>query len=170
MGFYAYLEILNNGKFPIVRENGVNVGTPLEAFIAVYMNYKEFDKGSLELSWFKKFEELSSINLRKICWITYAGEWDYSFHEYEKFVTDQDPARAISEAEFKEMIETIEKTWSPLDEILQVVTEIVRILPIMGGDTYWFSQNYTINAFRALYIILNDAAKQGAKSVRIQLL
>jgi hypothetical protein len=92
----------------------------------------------------------------------------YSPDEYDRFIAEWGRIIGrLSEAEFKKRLEDREKTWRPIDEILPAVEEVVRLLPQMGEDTYWYVAKNTQPAFQALLNTLKQAQNRGGKKVRI---
>jgi hypothetical protein len=92
----------------------------------------------------------------------------YSPDEYDRFIAEWGRIIGrISEAEFKKRLEDREKKWRPIDELLPIVEEIVRYLPGMGEDTYWYTAISTQPAFQALLNALKQAQNKGGKKVRI---
>ncbi len=92
----------------------------------------------------------------------------YSSDEYDRFLADWGRIYGkISEAEFKKKLEEVEKMWTPIDELLPAVEEIIRLLPQMGEDTHWYAAENTQPAFRGLLNTLKQAQNKGGKKVRI---
>ena len=168
MGFYAFLEVDNGESISIDEGNGLNVGTPLIAFLGTYQSALSSGEGSTELRWFTRLEEQSKINLRILTKIFYGEDLLYSPDEYEQFLADWSLIEGmISEEEFKRKLEGLERLWTPIDEIIPIVEEIVRILPKMKGDTHWYTAEDTQPAFKGLLNTLKKAQKKGGKKVRI---
>ena len=167
MGFYAYLEV-DNGESLSIKENGPNEGTPLTAFLGTYLSAITRSEGSPELRWFARLEDQSSVNLRILTEIFYGEDMLYSPDEYDRYLADWGRiVGKISEAEFKKKLDDVEKMWTPIDEILPAVEEIIRLLPQMGEDTHWYKAEDTQPAFRGLLNTLKQAQNKGGKKVRI---
>jgi hypothetical protein len=168
MGFYAYLEVDNGESLSIDEENGLNIGTPLTAFLGTYLSAISRSEGSLEFRWFTQLEEKSSENLRILTKIFYGEDSLYSPDEYERFLADWSLIIGrISEDEFRQKLEDVEKMWTPIDEILLIIEEIIRLLPQMGENTHWYTAEDTRPAFQALFNTLKQAQNRGGKKVRI---
>jgi hypothetical protein len=165
MGFYASLEIDNGENLPIRNENNINMGNPLIAFLEMYSGWEKYDEESEKYQWFQEVENKARTSPRILTEIYYGGELLNYPDDYDQFVkTFGDP---ISEPEFKKMMD-IEKTWKPISVIIPAVEEILRLLPLMGENTYWYSTTDTPEAFQALLKTLKLAQKRGGKNVRIQ--
>jgi hypothetical protein len=61
----------------------------------------------------------------------------------------------------------VENKWGDIDDVLNSVKEITRILPTLGDDTYWYVKTITITTFKTLTRILHKAKSCGGKKVRI---
>jgi hypothetical protein len=168
MGFYAFLEVDNGESLSIDDENGLNVGTPLVAFLGTYQSATSGAERSAELRWFTRLEEQSSVNLRKVTKIFYGEHLLYSADEYKRFLADWGPiVGRVSEIEFKQRMEDRERMWVSIDEIYPTTDEIIRLLPQMGVDTHWYTAGDTQPAFQALLNLLKHVRNEGGKNVRI---
>jgi len=168
MGNYAYLEIDTDGLQSIRDVNGLNVGKPLMAFLGVYQSVISRAEESPELTWFRRFEKQTRAHLRVLTEIYYGEDMLYLPDEYPRFMAEWGALYGdISEEEFKQKLREVENLWSPIDEIILAVQEVIRLLPEMGDDTYWFTPIDTQPAFQGLLNTLIEAQNQGGEKVRI---
>jgi hypothetical protein len=171
MGFYGFLDIKNGKTISIDNEHGLNVGNPLAAFLSTYMSYDLEGLASEEdYPWFARLESQTNVPLRLLVRCFYAGEWDYKPDEYAKYLEAWGSVnvKIMSEEEFKQYLLDLERTWTPIDAVIEAVGEMNRILPSMGEDTYWFTAEDTLPAFQALLKNLTRAKENGGEEVRIQ--
>ena len=167
MSFFAYLEV-DNGDQLSIRGNGINRGKALLAFLAIYQYTITKNEESSELRWFTQFEEQANMNFRKLTQIYYSEDSLYSKNEYNKFIADWGHISGyISESDFRKRIEGVEKMWSPIDEIILIVEQTIRILSHMGEDVYWYVAQDTQPAFQALLDTLRQAQEIGGQKVKI---
>jgi len=152
MGFYGFLNISNEKTISIDNEQSLNVGNALAAFLIIYTGVDLQGEESPEYQWFARLESQTHINLRLLARIIYNGEWNYKPDDYDKYVADWRSKELMSEEEFKK-VSDIEKMWTPIDNVIQVVEEFNRLLPGMGEDTHWYTKADTLPAFRALLVI-----------------
>lgn len=170
MGYFAYLEV-DSGDMLSIKEKGVNFGTPLVAFLAPYSMIIGDIKNSPERRWFTHLEEQSSENIRLLSHIYYGEDLRYSSEEYNRFIKEWGSIIGkINEVDFKKRVEQREKMWTSIDNLLNVIVEIIRILPEMGEDTYWYTSADTIPAFVGLLKVLKQAQDKGGKRARILIL
>lgn len=169
MGFFGDLEVKNRDTLSIDNEANVNVGKPLATFLSSYMHYDLRGMASEDYPWFARLESQANVPLRLLARCFYAGEMNYKPDEYEKYLADwgSDSMRIESEEVFKYIMD-LDRTWTPIDEVIVAVEEMNRLLPGMGEDTYWFTAEDTLPAFRALLKILKRAKEDGGEEVRIQ--
>jgi len=167
MGFFAFLDV-DNGEMLSIDEKDINVGTPLTAFLETYGSSFFCSEDSIERQWFERLEEQSRLNPRILTEIYYGEEMRYSPDEYYRFLFEWGRIYDnFGEAEFKKALEDVEKMWTPIDELLPVVEEIIRLLPQMGEDTHWYKAEDTQPAFHGLRDTLNQARNKDGKKVRI---
>lgn len=172
MGSYAYLETDNGQSLSIRNEFRVNQGTPLMAFLAIYQGVLARKENSPELDWFTRLEEQSTINLRVLTKIIYGEDMRYSPDEYDRFMAEwgsiyESMAGMISEEEFKQKLEEVEQMWTPIDDLIPVVEEMLHLLPKMGDDTHWYAAENTPPAFQSLLNTLMQAKNNGGEKARI---
>jgi hypothetical protein len=169
MSSYGYLEIKNGKQLPIIGgDHNINQGKPLLSFLEVYLYTITRNEDSAELRWFKKLESMNDENIRTLTNIYYGDDLRYSPDEYTRFINDWGKIIGnISESEFRMRVEKIEKMWTPINEIITLVKILIRILPKMGDDTYWYVTKDTQPAFRALLNTLMKAKEIGGEKVRI---
>jgi hypothetical protein len=169
MGFYLFLEVDNGDLLQIIRPDGNFAGKGLLNFQNAYSNYDTVhDANSLEYIWFQRFESLAQINLRKFWNIIYAGNWIYGEEEYERFkkCTENNPFK--NEEEYKITVRAINNMWTPIDQLIAIVKEILRVLPKMGEDTYWYYKADTIVEFHGLLNTLLLAKSRYGKEARLK--
>jgi len=163
------VEVDNGERLRIIRNDGLLAGNTLIYFENIYSGYNEYySKDSQEYIWFKKFENFSKFDLRVLWNIFYSGNWDYQEHEYEYFKHREKNEFIESEEDFIEAIKTYDKLWKPINDLVEVVSEILRILPKMDGETYWFSLEETVIEFQALRDTLILARSRGGEEIRIK--
>jgi hypothetical protein len=122
---------------------------------------------SLEREWFSKIENQANVDLGLLKKIYYAGDWDYSLAQYERFISDYGGGYWITEEEFKKTVLSVRRMWTPIDEVLSVLQEIVRILSDVHEETYWYSNETTPIAFLSLLKLLKQVKENGGKRVRL---
>jgi hypothetical protein len=170
MGYLAYLHS-NISTYLITGENNINRGNSLAAFLSTYMSYDLEGMASEEdYPWFARLESQTNVPIRLLARCFYAGEWDYKPDEYAKYLEAWGSVnvKIMSEEEFKQYLLDLERTWTPIDAVIEAVGEMNRILPSMGEDTYWFTAEDTLPAFQALLKNLTRAKENGGEEVRIQ--
>lgn len=168
MSFYAYLDVDNGESLSIEKENGLNQGKALAAFLGTYLWAITEDKVTTELRWFTQLEKQTNKNLRILPKIIYGEDLLYSPDEYNQFIANWGRIEGeVSEAEFRQRLEDLEKMWTPIYELLLVVDEMIRLLPQMGEDTHWYVAEDTQPAFIALLSTLKRALNAGGSKVRI---
>lgn len=169
MGLYAYLEV-DNGEWMPIQFEGINMGTPLAAFLETYGSSILRGEGSREYLWFKQFEENLKLHPRILTQIYYGEDMLFSPDEFEKFLAAWGSIYGdVNEVEFKKALEDVDKKWTPIIDIIPVVEEIVRFLPQMGGDTHWYNAVHTQPAFQGLLNTLKQAHSNNGNMVRILL-
>jgi len=170
MGFTVKVEADTGDILQIICRDGFFGGKALEAFTSVYEGIETefFGEQSQEYQWFRKLEEISKIDLSLICNISYVGNWDYGEEEYDRFKRCDGYNSEISEEEFCIAVKSVRKMWTPIDKVIEVVEESIRILPQLGKETYWFSPHATINDFEGLLDTLLLAKQRMAKEVRLR--
>lgn len=160
--------MVNGQSLSIDDGNEINFGTPLTAFLGTYPNAITRSEESSELRWFIQLEEQSRKNLRILAKIFYGEDMLYSPNDYERFLADWGRIYGeVSEAEFKKKLDEVAKMWTPIDEVLPVVEEIILLLPRMGEDTHWYTAENTQPSFKALHDTLKRAQRRGGTKVRI---
>ena len=93
---------------------------------------------------------------------------NYTPEEFDCFVRDWKLYLEITEAEFIKTLKRLDEKWKSIDQVKCAVEEILRILPEMDEDTYWFSPVNTRRAFQVLRNTLHLAEIRGGKTVRIK--
>ncbi len=169
MGFSLYLEVDNGELLQILRPDGGFGGNGLVNFINMYSDYEDhYQKDSDEYRWFKKIEGLTNTNLRIFWDIVYAGEWNYGEEEYERFKKCAKYNPFEDEEEYRRTIRAIHDLWKPIDDIIEAVKEILRVLAEMGEATYWFSPVDTVQDFEGLLQTLFLAKQRYGVDVRLK--
>lgn len=166
MGFYAFLEVENRKTLPICDKSGVNIGNPLASFLIVYDYYITKGISSPDYSWFLNFENKSTINLGILPRIMYAYSGELTEEERLSIISNWQESDPISKEELLSGFD-IETKWGEIINVIEVVNEIIRILPLMGEDTYWYVKDNTLPAFKSMQIILQKAFIKGGQRVRL---
>jgi hypothetical protein len=168
MGLTIEVESDTGDILNILRTDGFFGGKAIETFTSIYSGIEFLDEQSHEYQWFRKLEEITEINLKLICSILYAGNWDYGEEEYDRFKRCGGYGSEISEEDFRNTVKAVYAMWTPLEIVIEVVEEIVRLLSQMGKETYWFSPHETIKDFQGLLDTLLLARHRKAKEVRLR--
>jgi hypothetical protein len=166
MGFYADLEIENKNSLPIEDESGLNIGNSLASFLIVYEYYIIKGINSPDYAWFSIFESktITCIGILPRIMYAYSGELtDEQILEYLFGWQETDP---ITKEELISRI-NIENKWGNIEDVINAVKEIVRILPTMGEDTFWYVKENTYPAFISFLLVLQKALSEGGKRVRL---
>ncbi len=169
MGFYSKLEVDNGDMLRILRPDGTHAGKALTNFQIIYYTYDDFGEESQEFRWFSKLENLTRSDISILNCVIYSGDWDYDEHEYERFKSCAKRNPFKSEEEFQKAIRAIYDLWQPIDKMILMTQEILRVLPEMGGDDkHWYSPKDTPAAFQGLLNTLLLAKERGGEEVRIK--
>jgi hypothetical protein len=165
--FDAYLEVNTGSKISIKDDNRINLGNPLATFFIIYTKIDHMGDEVEEYLWFNQLESKTDKNIRLLARIYHGEDRDWLLSEYEEYISvwHYDP---ISEEEFRDFVVKLERMWTPIDEVIVIVKEIIRILPSME-ETYWYAEFDTQPAFKALLSSLILARNTGDEKVRIQL-
>jgi hypothetical protein len=166
MGFYAYLEIENYQSISVKDEFGVNVGNPLASFLFVYEHYIANRKKSENFDWFSFLEGKTTQNIQILPRICYAYSGELTDEEINEYVSGWQESDPITKEELISRTK-IENKWENIVDVMNAVNEIVRILPVMGEDTYWYVKENTYPAFISLKATLQQALVEGGKRVRL---
>lgn len=167
--FNLYLEVDTGEILQIIRPDGDFAAKSLQNFFNIYSDYESiYEKEAEEHIWFKRFEDLSRINLRILWNITYAGDWNFGVDEYERFkrCTDYNPFK--NKEDFIKEINSINNLCMPIDEVIKVIEEIIRVLPEMKDGNYWFNNHHTQLDFQGLLNTLILSKKRYGKEVRLK--
>ncbi|MBN2499820.1 MAG: hypothetical protein JXB38_03570 [Anaerolineales bacterium] len=170
MGYYAFLEVSNGETLRILRPDGIIAGKTLLNFENIYNGFgKYLDEESQEHQWFSKLESLAKTEISILKNVMYPGEWDYGEHEYARFKQDFSSSGLISEEDFQKSVRAVNNMWQPIDKMILVVQDLLRIFPEMGeNETYWFWPNDTPIEFQGLLNTLLLAKERGGDEVRIR--
>ena len=167
--FNLYLEVDTGEILQIIRLDGDFAAKSLLNFLNIYSDYESIHaKESEEHIWFKRFEDLSRIDLRILWDIIYAGDWNFGVEEYERFKRCADYNPFQNEEEFIKEINSINNLWKPIDEVIKVVEEVLRILPEMNDENYWFDSHHTQIDFQGLLNTLILAKERYGNEVRLK--
>lgn len=179
MGYDAYLEVQNGEKYPIQDDRGINCGNALATFYFIYSKFDHMSKEpqsfqsqvnvSQEYLWFARLENQTDNNLRLFSHIFHGERRDYSPDEYEQYQQDWRFGEDISETKFSELVTYMQRAWTPIDEVMEVVDKFIQLLPLIGADTYWYVDEDSLPSFQALQRTLKHARQNGQENVRIQL-
>lgn len=169
MGVNLELEIDTGDVLQILRPDGSFGGKAIYVLSSMYSNYKDlFKSGSWEFGWFGKLDQLTKRDPGLINRIMYAGNWNYTEEDYDRFRAYEVHHPRISKADFAKTIRKVANLWTPIDEVIEVVSELVGILPQMGSETYWFSPHDTMHDFCGLLNALVLAKARCGRTVRIR--
>ena len=169
MGVNLELEVDTGDVLQILRPDGRFGGKAIYALASLYSNYKDsFEAGSWELEWFRKLDQLTEKNPSLISEIMYAGNWNYAEEDYDRFRACEGVDQKISETDFIKTIREVANLWTPIDDVIEVVRELVEVLPKMGTETDWFSPQDTMEDFRGLLNTLVLAKTRYGERVRLR--
>lgn len=166
MGFYAFLEIENKKTLPICDKSRVNVGNPLASFLIAYKYYIIKRGNSPDYSWFANFESKSTNNLRILPRIIYTYSGDLPEEEILNTISEWQECDPSSNVELISSFD-INNIWGEISNVIEVVNDIIQILPLMGDDTSWYVKVNTLPAFKSLQNILQKAFVKGGQRVRL---
>ena len=166
MGFFADLEIENKNEIPIQDESGINVGNSLASFLSVFEYYLINGNNSPEFSWFTLLESKTKTSIRILPEIMYAYNGVLTDEQISEYTSNWQANDPITKEEVIKRL-NIEIKWMNIDTVLKSVEEIIRILPTMGEDTFWYVKENTFPAFKSLLRVLQIAQSEGGKRVRL---
>jgi hypothetical protein len=157
MGVNLELEVDTGDVLQILRPDGGFGGKAIYVLASIYSNYKDlFKSGAWEFGWFRKLDQLTQKDPGVIHRIIYAGNWKHADEEWFRADEASDPS--LSKANL----------WTPIDEVIEVVSELVGVLPKMGVETYWFSPHDTLQDFCGLLNALVLAKARCGRNVRLR--
>jgi hypothetical protein len=169
MGVDLELEVDTGDVLQILRPDGRFGGKAIYALSSIYLNYTVlFKSGSWEFEWFSKLDKLTEKDPGLIDRIMYSGNWNYDEEDYERFRACEGLYQDISKTDFIRTVREVVNLWTPIDDVIAVVSELVEVLPKMGTETDWFSPQDTIEDFHGLLNILILAKSRRGQNVRIR--
>jgi hypothetical protein len=169
MGVDLELEVDTGDVLQILRPDGGFGGKAIYVLSSIYSNYKDlFKSGAWELGWFTKLDQLTQKDPGLINRIMYAGNWNYAAEDYERFRAYEGSSPSLSKADFIKTVWEVANLWTPIDEVIEVVSELVGVLPQMGAETYWFSPHDTMQDFCGLLNALVLAKTRCGRNVRLR--
>ena len=172
MSFHAFVELESGELVSIKKTDGHVFGKQYTSIISQYQFYSvEIETDVNAIKWFKKLEELTDNQIKKISDATYGGEWEYSMDDYEKYIRDWGEDEDVTEEKFKEMLTEINSKWTPVEELIVSVEKVVQALPsLYTEEFFWYSPDDALPGFQGLLSTLRRLHEEGNKQVRIQIL
>ena len=169
MGAHLELEVDTGDVLQLIRQDGTFGGKALYDLAGLYSNYTQmFQFGSWEFEWFRKLDELTEKDPGLINKIMYAGNWNYDEEEHDGFLVCECPGQEISKEDFVRIVREVANLWTPVDKVIEVVSELVEVLPKMGTETDWFSPRDTLEDFQGLLVTLVLAKARRGENVRLR--
>lgn len=163
------LEVDTGDVLQILRPDGGFGGKAIYVLASIYSNYKDlFKSGAWEFGWFRKLDQLTQKDPGVINRILYAGNWNYAEEDYDRFRAYEASYQSLSKADFLKTVRKVANLWTPIDEVIEVVSELVGVLPKMGAETYWFSPHDTMQDFCGLLNALVLAKARCGRNVRLR--
>jgi hypothetical protein len=168
MGFIVSLQVDIGDVLNAIRPDNLFVGDEVVSFYELYSGYNElFEEESKAYQWFQELERKSKVDLRLFWNKVDSKNWNYDKDDYEKFMNDyKNPD--VSYEKFIKSVNNIKNSWIPIDELITVVEEFIRILPEMDDGNHWCPNiSNTILGFQGILDTLMLAKKRFGDEVRI---
>lgn len=167
MGFSLFLEVSNGDVFRVLRPDKHQVGDEVASFLLAYPD-EELDFNKDEIDWFKSLEERANTDIRLLRNVIFSGQWNYTIDDWDKYSKKN---RGETKEQFIKNVEAIQSKWTPINNLIDVVKEVIELLPRDGDEKYWYSPTETIVGFESLLDTLRLAKERSlsTQDVRIRI-
>jgi len=160
------LEVNNEEIYKIMRSDGLSAGKAFMNFVIFYSNWRNnYSDSPLVSDWFTKLESLLNADLILLDDIAYSGS--YFKEQVERFVLSKEDSDFNDKEKYFEWKSKIDEMWTPIDSLIILVQELIKIFPELGNETEWYSPIDTILDFEALLDTLHLAKDRGGTEARI---
>ncbi len=171
MSSYIFIELEDNNLIGANFGNGANVGPSLVTFLTTLSALDTFEAESIERQWFDSLLDESKTNIPLLGKIIYSGDWNYGQDDYQKFLDTWKGYELanITEEQFQDTLKNINNMWTPIQELVDIVEELLSLFDNLKEDYYWYSNEGTPLAFSVVNSLLQQFLVQGIARVRFMI-